>query len=109
MAPLLQCAHLCAAYSPALRCLCCCWQQVLELCPYALCFSDALAAACCLGQLVHYQGKLLQLQAAVLGANTLAAREAMACCPSLVKVGRSRATRLLPHMRCQQHVRVRLA
>jgi hypothetical protein len=60
--------------------------QLVDRCPYVVCFMSALEKSCSLHQLVHYQHKLQQLQQHVLQSNTLAAREALCDCPSLVKV-----------------------
>lgn len=51
-----------------------------------MCFLSALDKSCCLSQLVHYQHKLQQLQQHVLQGTNLAAAEALAACPSLIKV-----------------------
>lgn len=70
--------------------------QLVERCPFAVCFISALDKSCSLHQLVHYQQKLQQLQQHVLQGTTLAARDAMCYCPSLVKVpARDRAPPLL--------------
>jgi hypothetical protein len=60
--------------------------QLVERCPFAVCFMSALDKSCSLHQLVHYQHKLQQLQQHVLQGTNLAARDAMCHCPSLVKV-----------------------
>lgn len=67
-------------------CHACLLIQLVDRCPFAVCFMSALEKSCSLHQLVHYQHKLQQLQQHVLQGNTLAARDAMCYCPSLVKV-----------------------
>jgi hypothetical protein len=61
--------------------------QLLELFPLATAFLPALERSCCLNQLAFYQDKLLRLQRHVLAGTSLASREALAGCPSLIKVG----------------------
>lgn len=63
-----------------------CPLQLLELFPFATAFLPALERSCCLNHLAFYQDKLLRLQRHVLAASSLAAREALAGCPSLIKV-----------------------
>lgn len=60
--------------------------RLLELFPFATAFLPALERSCCLNHLAFYQDKLLRLQRHVLAASSLAAREALAGCPSLIKV-----------------------
>ncbi|WIA14188.1 hypothetical protein OEZ85_002727 [Tetradesmus obliquus] len=60
--------------------------RLLELFPFATAFLPALERSCCLNHLAFYQDKLLRLQRYVLAASSLAAREALAGCPSLIKV-----------------------
>lgn len=66
--------------------VCCVLVQLVDRCPFAVCFMSALEKSCSLHQLVHYQQRLQQLQQHVLQGATLAAHEAMCGCPALVKV-----------------------
>jgi hypothetical protein len=77
--------------------------QLVERCPFVVCFMSALDKSCSLNQLVHYQHKLQQLQQHVLQGNTLASRDAMCYCPALVKVRKQHSNSSLHHGLAQKH------
>lgn len=75
------------------------WLQLLDMVPYATALLSALERSCCHNYLVHYQDKLLQLQRFVLSRTSLAAREELVGCPSLIKV-RAISSIASSHIRC---------
>jgi hypothetical protein len=75
--------------------------QLVDRCPFVVCFMSALDKSCSLNQLVHYQHKLQQLQHHVLQGSTLAARDGMCACPGLVKVRNQRTNSALASWQAQ--------